>query len=61
MVKPEHQADCEFLIQSIFKHELSLKKVYSEKDLVREYYQIKEKIEGTFDGLDVQTLVSSMY
>ncbi len=59
MVKPEHQADCEFLIQSIFKHELSHKKVYNEKDLIREYYQIKNKIENAFEGLDVEGLLSS--
>ena len=59
MIKPEHQEDCKFIYRAIFSHELSTKKVYHEGDLVRDYFKIKQKIEGVFDGLDVNAILKS--
>ena len=58
MVKPEHKEHCEFIIRTIFEYELNQKKVYSEKDLIRQYYEIRQKIENEFEGLDVNQLLS---
>lgn len=58
MVKPEHKEHCEFIIRTIFKHEVNQKKVYQERDLIREYFTIRQKVEAEFDGLDVHQLIS---
>jgi|GEM_PF-1039753 len=58
MIKPEHKEHCEYLIRAIFQHELNQKKVYQERDLIREYFQIRQKVEAEFDGLDVQQLIA---
>ena len=59
LVKPEHRADCEFIIQTLFAHEVSNLKVYNERDLIKKYYTIKKAVEKEFDGLDVERLLSS--
>lgn len=59
MIKPEHREDCEFIVRSIWQHELHSKKVYNEQDLVRDYYRIKVKVEAIFDGINVEKLISS--
>ena len=58
MIKPEDVKHCEFIIESVFKHELSTMKVYHEEDLIRTYFQIKEKFEGIFDRIDTSTIAS---
>lgn len=59
MVKPEHREDCDFIVRSIWQHELHNKKVYNEQDLVRDFYRIKVKVEAIYDGIDINRLISS--
>lgn len=59
MIKPEHKDDLQFIARSIFQHELFQKKVYNEKDLVRDYFRIYKNVETIFQDLDVDKLVSS--
>tara|TARA_Y100000589_G_scaffold99479_1_gene94005 strand:+ start:641 stop:832 length:192 start_codon:yes stop_codon:yes gene_type:complete len=59
LVKPEHRTDCEFIVQTLFAHEVSNLKVYNERDLIKKYYTIKKAVEKEFDGLDVERLLSS--
>ena len=59
LIKPEHRSDCDFIVQTLFAHEVSNLKVYNEQDLIKKYYRIKKAIEQEFDGLDVERLLSS--
>ena len=38
LIKPEHRGDCDFIIQTLFAHEVSNLKVYNERDLIKKYY-----------------------
>lgn len=59
MIKPEHRDDINFIARAIFQHELSIKKVYNEKDLVRDYYRIHKKIEEIYDDIDIGKMLST--
>jgi hypothetical protein len=59
MIKPEHIDDINFITRAIFQHELSTKKVYNERDLVRDYYKIHKQIEEIYDDIDINKMLST--
>ena len=59
MIKPEHKEDCDHIIRQLFQHEVAQRRVINERDVIKAYFEIKQRVEKEFDGLDVNKLLSS--